>query len=56
MTLNCEFLARMTDSKGREHLGYVGKVSIDRRDWGMTYGFPFAGNNLDLEIDIEADK
>ncbi|HVA29165.1 MAG TPA: YceI family protein [Candidatus Baltobacteraceae bacterium] len=54
VTLTCEYLGRMTDSRGHQHIGYTGKATIDRTQWGMTYGAIVASNSIDLEIDIEA--
>lgn len=56
VTLTCEFLGRMTDSHNREHLAYSAKTTIDRTQWGMTYGNPVVSNSIDLELDIEADS
>lgn len=56
VTLNCEFLGRMTDSHNREHIAYSGKATIDRTQWGMTYGNPVVSNSIDIELDIEADS
>ena len=56
ITLNCEFLGRMTDSRNREHVAYNAKATIDRTQWGMTYGNPVVSNSIDIELDIEADS
>lgn len=54
VTLTGEYIGRMTDSRGREHVGYDAKGTVDRTQWGMTYGPIVAGNDADLEIDVEA--
>jgi len=54
VALTCEYLGRMTDSRSHTHIAYTGKATIDRTQWGMTYGQVVAGNSIDLEIDIEA--
>jgi polyisoprenoid-binding protein YceI len=54
VTLTCEYLGRMTDQRSRQHIAYTAKTTIDRTQWGMTYGAIFASNSIDLEIDIEA--
>lgn len=55
VTLTCEYLGRMTDSRGRTRLAYTAKTTIDRTQWGMTYGSIVASNSIDIELDIEAD-
>lgn len=56
ITLDSQFLGRMTDQKGRTHVAYSAKATIDRTQWGMTYGNPFAGNSIDIDIEVEAVK
>jgi polyisoprenoid-binding protein YceI len=48
------YLGRVTTPRGQERVAYVAKATIDRTQWGMTYGSPVAANAVDLEIDIEA--
>ncbi len=54
VTLTCEYLGRMTDPRSRQHIAYTGKATIDRTQWGMTYGTIVASSSIDLEIDVEA--
>lgn len=56
VTLTAQYLGRMEDQRHRVHVGYTAKTTIDRTQWGMTYGNPFASNSIDLEIDVEAVK
>ena len=56
ISLDSQFLGRVTDSRGRAHVAFTGKATIDRTQWGMTYGNPVAGNSIDIEIDVEAVK
>ncbi|MBV8636515.1 MAG: YceI family protein [Candidatus Eremiobacteraeota bacterium] len=56
VTLDGQYLGRMTDQKGRTHIAYSAKTTIDRTQWGMTYGNPFAGNSIDIDIEVEAIK
>lgn len=55
ITLNAQYLGR-APVMGKERIAYTAKATIDRRQWGMTYGNPVASNSIDLEIDIEAIK
>lgn len=56
ISLDAQYLGRMTDSRGRTHIAYSAKTTIDRTQWGMTYGNPFAGNSIDIDIEVEAIK
>lgn len=56
LTLDAQFLGRMSDGRGRTRVGYSGKATIDRTQWGMTYGSIVAGNTIDVDIEIEAIK
>lgn len=54
VTLTGHYLGRMTDPRGRAHIAYEATTTIDRSQWGMTWGNPFAGNSIDISIDVEA--
>lgn len=56
VTLQGTFLGAMTDGRGRVHAAYSAKTTLDRSQWGMTWGNPFAGNSVDVDIEIEAIK
>ncbi len=56
ISLDAQYLGRMTDPRGRIHIAYSAKTTIDRSQWGMTYGNPFAGNSIDIDIEVEAIK
>jgi polyisoprenoid-binding protein YceI len=56
VTLDGQFLGRMTDGRGRTHVAYSAKTTIDRTQWGMTYGQIVAGNAIDVDVEIEAIK
>jgi polyisoprenoid-binding protein YceI len=56
VTLNAAFLGRGPGMKGEPHVAYTATVTVDRTQWGMTYGFPVVSNSIDLQIDIEAAK
>lgn len=38
------------------HAGFTATGSIDRAEYGMTYGVPAVGQNVAIRIDIEAQK
>jgi polyisoprenoid-binding protein YceI len=54
VTLDGTVLGTMTDPRGHEHVAYSAKTTIDRSAWGMTWGNPFVGNSIDVDIEIEA--
>lgn len=41
--------------RGRSIIAYLATATIDRTQWGMTYGPAIVGNNVDLSLNIEAD-
>jgi polyisoprenoid-binding protein YceI len=56
VTLDGQFLGRMTDGRGHLHVAYSAKTTLDRTQWGITYGQIVAGNAIDVDIEIEAIK
>ncbi|MGB6986000.1 MAG: YceI family protein [Candidatus Aquilonibacter sp.] len=56
VTLDAQYLGRATTPNGQQRIAFEAKTTIDRTQWGMTYGNPFAGNSVDIELDIEAVK
>ncbi len=53
ITLDAQYLGRAT-MNGKQRIAYEAKTTIDRTQWGMTYGNPFVANSVDIELDIEA--
>lgn len=56
VTLAAAFLASGPGMHGETRAAYTATVTIDRTQWGMTYGYPVVSNSIDLAIDIEAAK
>jgi polyisoprenoid-binding protein YceI len=56
VTLAAVFLGRGPGMKGEPHIAYTASVTVDRTQWGMTYGNPVVSNSIDLAIDVEAAK
>ena len=54
ITLDAQYLGRATLPNGQQRIAYEAKTTIDRTQWGMTYGNPFAANSVDIVLDIEA--
>ena len=39
---------------GKQHAGFSATGMIKRSDWGMTYGVPAVGDDVEIRIEIEA--
>lgn len=55
ITLNAQVVASGKTPRGRSVIAYSATATIDRTQWGMTYGPLIVGNNIDLSINAEAD-
>jgi polyisoprenoid-binding protein YceI len=59
VTLTAKELGKMTDARGRTHIGYSAAGTLDRRDWGLTWGRTapggalIAGNDVTLDLNVE---
>jgi polyisoprenoid-binding protein YceI len=59
ITLNGKEIGRMTDARNREHVGYDATTTVDRRDWGLTWGKTtpggslIAGNDVTIDVNVE---
>ena len=42
--------------KGEPRIAYTADATIDRTQWGMTYGIPVVSKDIDLHIEVEAAK
>jgi polyisoprenoid-binding protein YceI len=56
VTLNAQMVASGTTPRGRSVAAYAATATIDRTQWGMTYGPDIVGNDVDLAINVEADS
>jgi polyisoprenoid-binding protein YceI len=41
--------------RGRSIIAYAATVTVDRTQWGMSYGPMIVGNDVDISVTIEAD-
>ena len=55
VVLNAQVVASGKSPRGRSIIAYSATATIDRTQWGMTYGPLIVGNNIDLSINAEAD-
>ncbi|HEY1429675.1 MAG TPA: YceI family protein [Candidatus Tumulicola sp.] len=55
VTLDAQVLAAGKSPRGRSIIAYSATATVDRTQWGMTYGEMAVGNSVDLALNIEAD-
>jgi polyisoprenoid-binding protein YceI len=55
VTLTAKELGKMTDARNRTHIGYSATTTIDRRDWGLTWGRTTPGGALVAAYDVTID-
>ncbi len=55
VTLAAQVIASGKSPKGREIIAYGATGTIDRTQWGMTFGPMIVGNSVDISLNIEAD-
>jgi polyisoprenoid-binding protein YceI len=55
-----EITGRQTDLQGKDRIGFEGELTLDRREFGLTYnallanGGPVVGNEVKIQLSIEA--
>jgi polyisoprenoid-binding protein YceI len=54
VALAATFLGAMTDQRGAEHVAYEATAAIKRSDFGMNYLQGIAGDDIAIDLDIEA--
>jgi polyisoprenoid-binding protein YceI len=59
IALAAKLEGKVTDGKGRTHLGYTATATIDRRDWGLNWGKTnggalIVGNEVTISLTVEA--
>jgi polyisoprenoid-binding protein YceI len=55
VVLNASVVGSGKSPRGHSIIAYAATATIDRTEWGMTYGPLIVGNNIDLSINAEAD-
>ena len=59
VTFTAKELGKMTDSRGRTHVGYSAATTLDRRQWGLNWGGTtpggslVAGNDVSIDLNVE---
>lgn len=56
VTLDAQVVAAGKTPRGRSLIAYSATASIDRTQWGMTYGPMIVGNGIDIALNVEADE
>lgn len=56
VTLKAQVVAAGKTPRGKAIIAYSATTTIDRTQWGMTYGPMIVGNNIDLSINAEAES
>lgn len=60
VTLTGQLVGRMTDARGRNHVGYTATATIDRRQWNLNWGRTTPGgalvaaNDVTINLNVEA--
>lgn len=55
IVLNAQVVGAGKSPRGRRIIAYAAAATVDRTQWGMTYGPAIVGNNVELSINAEAD-
>jgi polyisoprenoid-binding protein YceI len=55
VTLSAQVVGAGKSPRGRSLIAYAATATIDRTQWGMTYGPMIVGNSIEISVNIEAD-
>lgn len=55
VTFEVTFLGEI-EGRGAMRSGWEGKATIDRTEWGITYGTPAVGADVEIELNIQAHR
>ncbi len=59
ITFTAKEIGKMTDARGRAHVGYSASTTLDRRNWGLNWGRTtpggslIAGNDVTIDLNVE---
>jgi len=56
VVLTAQVVAAGKSPRGRSIIAYGATTTIDRTQWGMTYGPMIVGNSIDISLSVEADS
>jgi polyisoprenoid-binding protein YceI len=55
VTLTGKELGKVSDARGKTHVGYTAGTTIDRREWGLNWGRTTPGGELIAGYDVTVD-
>lgn len=55
VTFAAKEIGKMTDQRGRTHVGYSATTTLDRRQWGLNWGGTTPGGSLVAGTDVSID-
>ena len=55
VSLDAQVVASGKTPRGRSVIAYSATATIDRTQWGMTFGPLIVGNSVDISLNVEAD-
>lgn len=55
VTLKAQVVGSGKSPRGRSIIAYAASATVDRTQWGMTYGPMIVGNSVDISLNVEAD-
>lgn len=55
VVLNAQVVGAGKSPRGRSIIAYEATATVDRTQWGMSYGPMIVGNNIDISLNVEAD-
>ncbi|MDB5041769.1 MAG: polyisoprenoid-binding protein [Candidatus Eremiobacteraeota bacterium] len=55
VTLTGKELGKISDARGKTHVGFTAGTTIDRRDWGLNWGRTTPGGELIAGYDVTVD-
>jgi len=55
VTLTAQVVGAGKSPRGRSIIAYAATATVDRTQWGMSYGPMIVGNSIEISINIEAD-
>ena len=59
VTFTAKETGKMTDARGRTHVGYSAATTLDRRQWNLNWGRTtpggslIAGNDVTIDLNVE---
>jgi polyisoprenoid-binding protein YceI len=55
VTFTAKEIGKITDARGRTHIGYSANTTLDRRQWGLNFGATTPGGGLVAGYDVTID-